>query len=100
MFGFASSPARSGRVAVDGSQPAEGATPTMAWSALYGPSQRARAVSVCGARLFGLSDKRVLQLLASLPNTHRCERFCNWPAGRHRPLPPPLVRAGWRTIAT
>ena len=79
------------RVTVEGGQPVKGATPTMAWSALYGASQRARVVAVCGARLFGLSDKRVLQLLTALPNAHRCERFCNWPAG-DRPPPPPLVR--------
>jgi hypothetical protein len=79
------------RVSVEGGQPVEGATPTTAWAALYGASQRARVVAVCGARLFGLSDKRVLQLLTALPNAHRCERFCRWPAG-DRPLPPPLVR--------
>ena len=78
------------RVTPEGGQPAEAATPTAAWSALYGASQRGRVTAMCGARLFGLSDKRVLQLLAALPGANRCERFCGWPG--ERPPPPPLVR--------
>ncbi len=79
------------RVTPEGGQPAEGATPTAAWSAMYGASQRGRVTAMCGARLFGLSDKRVLQLLAALPHANRCERFCGWPGERPDP-PPPLVR--------
>ena len=78
------------RVTPEGERPTEGASPTAAWSALYCAAQRGRVTAMCGARLFGLSDKRVLRLLAALPDANRCERFCGWPGDR--PCPPALVR--------
>lgn len=70
----------------------EARTASLAWAALYPASDRGRTTAFSGAHSFGLSDKRVLLLLARLPDAARCERFCEWPGKQDRPPVPALVR--------
>lgn len=75
-----------------GGKPVEGRTASLAWAALYPASDRGRTTACSGAHSFGLSDKRVLALLASLPDAPRCQVFSQWPGHREPPPAPPLVR--------
>ena len=67
------------------------ASPQRTWLML-GPDagSRIRTTSHEGMRLFGFTNRRVIQCIQQLPNAGRCEHYACWPDGM-QPERPRLV---------